>query len=482
MPDIRPVIRILGIILCVLAIAMLPSALIDRVAGHKEWLVFASASVGTLFTGLVLLLANRQRAIHLNTRQIYLATVLGWLIPCLFAALPFVHGATKLAFIDAFFEATSGLTTTGATVISRLERLPAGMLLWRAMLQWLGGIGIIVMAVAVLPVLSIGGMQMFRIEILSSSERAAPKAARVGWVILAVYVGLTAAIGVLLWLAGMRGFDALVHAMSTIATGGFSNYDRSIGHFRSEPIMLVTLFGMILGGMPFLLFFQFARGNWRAIVFDQQLRWYLGLMGLGGLAVAVWLGRARGLDIPDALLHGGFTVASVMTGTGFYTLDYSTWPGLPIAVLFFLTFVGGCAGSTAAGIKVFRFQFLFANALAQVRHLLRPHAIYLPTFNKKPIPGDVLESVMGFLFVYVLSFAVLAMALAALGLDFITAISGAASSISNVGPGLGTTIGPGSSFATLPGAAKLLLTAGMLLGRLEMFLVLVLFVPNFWRH
>ena len=482
MIDLRPVIRVVGIVLCLLSVAMIPSAIADASVGNPEWQAFVAAGGITLFMGLALVLGAGPEHRELDIRQAFLASTLAWVVPAFYAGLPFMLGPTDLSLTDAVFEATSGLTTTGSTVIAGLARLPPGILLWRGVLQWTGGIGIIVMAVAVLPVLKIGGMQMFRVEVTSPSERAAPRAARVGGVIVGVYIGLSLLLFAALWLAGMPAFDSLVHAMSTIATGGFSTYDTSLAYFNSARIDLIVFIGMVVGGMPFLLFFQAASGNWRAVFRDQQIHWYLGLMGLGAAAVTLWLMNSRGYDLVNALRHGAFTVASVMTGTGLTTIDYSDWAGMPIAILFFLTFVGGCAGSTAAGIKVFRFQFLLANALVQIRHLLRPHAVLIPTFNGKPINEEVLRSVMGFLFVYALAFAVLSMALAFLGLDFVTAISGAAAAISNVGPGIGPTIGPDSTFVTLPDLAKWLLAAGMVFGRLEMFTILVLFVPSFWRH
>ncbi|MBX9634529.1 MAG: TrkH family potassium uptake protein, partial [Magnetospirillum sp.] len=419
---------------------------------------------------------------HLSVRQTYLATAFGWIMPCLFAALPLAFGPAHLSTIDAVFEATSGLTTTGATVIAGLDRLPPGLLLWRSLLNWIGGLGIIAMAVAVLPVLNIGGMQIFRIQVGSAHDRATPHTARIGTTILGVYVGLTVALAAALWLAGLTRFDAIAHAMSTISTGGFGTYDTSLAHFDSALVDLIVCLGMILGGLPFLLFFLVAQGQVGRALRDQQLRWYLGLMILGATALSLWLLIGRSYEPLTAIRHGVFTVVAVMTGTGLTTMDYSDWTGLPVAILFFLTFVGGCAGSTASGIKVFRLHLLFANARVHVRQLLRPHAVMIPTFNNKPISEEVLESVMGFLFVYLLGFAALSMMLAFLGLDFITAISGAASALANLGPGLGESIGPGSTYAPLPDAAKLLLAGGMLFGRLEMFILLVLCVPAFWKQ
>ncbi len=483
MIDARPALSNLGRVLCILAVSMLAPALADALAGTDGWRSFLPSAGLTGFVGAALVLATRERVCQVMTvRQIYLSIALCWIVPCFFAALPMTGAAAHLSFIDALFEATSGLTSTGSTVMTGLNHRPPGILLWRALMQWMGGIGIIVMAVTALPALHIGGMQIFRAEVVSANDRAIPRIARIGNTIIAVYMGFTLVLGVGLWLAGMVPFDAIIYAMSTIATGGFSNHDNSLAFFNNGWIDGLIYVGMVLGGMPFLLFFQLTQGNWRRVVHDQQLHWYLGLLFLAGLGIGLWLFTNTGMSLLSAFHHGFFTVASVMTGTGLASMDYGAWTGMPSAILFLLIFVGGCAGSTAAGIKVFRLQLLYANALIQTRQLLRPHAVMVPTYNKKPIGEDVLESVMGFLFVYVFSFAVVAILLSLMGLDFLSSVSASAAAISNVGPGLGPVVGPAGTFATVPDGAKLLLSATMLFGRLEMFTLLVLFVPNFWKH
>lgn len=482
MIDLRPVISFVGKMLCILAAAMWLPAAVDFRDGHPEWMVFASSSGLTLFVGLALWLGTRTKRARRSVRQTYLSVTFGWAVPSLFAALPLVYGPLQLEFIDALFEATAGLTATGATVIRGLDVLPRGLLLWRALLGWMGGIGIVALAIAVLPDLAVGGMQMFRMEVPGPAERATSRGRRIALAILAGYCGATALLALCLWPAGMTGFEALVHAMGTISTSGAGTSDASVGHFDSPAVTLLITLGMVLGGMPFLLFFHMVRGNRRAVWGDHQLRWYFALLAIGTAGVALWLMGSRGLAPHDALMHGAFTVVSVMTGTGHFTLEFGNWGGMPAAILFFLAFVGGCAGSTAGGIKVFRFQFLFADALMQVRRLLRPHAVLIASFNRRPIPDEVLGSVMGFLFVYALAFALLSMALAFLGLDFVTSVSAAASSLANLGPGLGPEIGPGGSYAGLPDMAKLLLCLGMLAGRLELFTILVLFIPAFWRQ
>ena len=482
MIDFRPVLAIVGTILCLLAAAMALPAAADAMAGHPEWRVFAACGGLTLFVGLAMVLGARSGIAQLTVRQVYLAVTAGLVVPLFFAALPFAFGPLQLSLTDAVFEATSGLTTTNATVLGGLEGLPSGLLLWRALLQWLGGVGVVVLAVTVLPSLSVGGMQVFRVESAAPSERATPRTSRVGSTIVAIYAGLTAVLAAALWLAGMGGFDAWAHAMAIISTGGFSTADASIGHFDAVGIDVVVTVGMLMGGTPFLLFYQASRGNLGGLARDQQVHWYLAILLISTTAMALWLSWSRGLPAPDALRHAALTATSAMTGTGLFTLDFGAWDGLPLVILFFLVFVGGCAGSTSGGIKVFRLQFLFANALVQMRRLMRPHAVLIPSFNRRPIPDEVLESVMGFLFVYALGFAVLALALAFIGLDFMTALSGAASAIANYGLGLGGEIGPGGTYAGLPDAAKWLLAGGMVFGRLEMLTVLVLFVPAFWRQ
>lgn len=478
--DLRPILLIVGLLLTTLALAMLLPAVVDALAGSRDWRAFLAGSGVTLFLGQAIMLSNRTGSTRLTSRQTFLVTVLAWTAVAAAAALPFMLSSLHMTPTDAVFEAVSGVTTTGATVIHDLAKAPPGILLWRGILQWLGGIGMIVMALTVLPNLKIGGMQIFRLEGGEASEKVMPRAARVTSAVTLIYLGLTGLLAVALWLEGMTGFDALIHAMTTISTGGFSTSDYSL-MLITTPLMQVTIMvGMIAGGMPFLAYLQLLHGRTWAVKRDQQLRWYASLLLLGGGALALWLWMSYVQDPGDALLFGFFSATSILTGTGFVVVDYNQWAGLPLAILFFLMFVGGCAGSTAAGIKVFRFKILLANARVQILRLLSPHAVLIPDYNRKSIPDHVAESVMGFLFVYTLSFAVLAMALGMLGLDFVTALSAAASAIGNIGPGIGQ-VGPLATHAALSDTAKWLLSAAMIFGRLEMFVILVIFTPAFWR-
>lgn len=478
--DLRPIALICGLLLTTLAMAMLLPAAVDGLARHDDWLAFVAGAAITLFVGLATMLASRTGSIRLSTRQTFLVTALAWIVVPAAAALPFLLSDLALSPVDAYFEAVSGVTTTGATVIRDLDTAPPGILLWRGILQWLGGIGIIVMALTVLPALKIGGMQIFRLEGGETSDKVMPRAARVTSSVTVIYLALTAVLAVLLWLQGMSGFDALVHAMTTISTGGFGTSDYSLMLFTTPAMQITIMLGMIAGGLPFLVYLQLLHGQSWAVRRDPQLRWYASLLLLGGGAIALWLWVSYGQEPAAALLYGFFTAVSIMTGTGFVVVDYNQWAGLPLAILFFLMFVGGCAGSTAAGIKVFRFQILLANARVQVKRLLSPHVVVIPDYNRKVIPDHIAESVMGFLFVYALGFALLAMGLAMLELDFVTAISGAASAIGNVGPALGQ-FSPLTTYAAQSDAVKWLLIAGMLLGRLEIFVVLVVLTPAFWR-
>ncbi len=480
--DLRPVFFGTGLVLALLAVAMgLPTA-VDFAHGDADWQIFAASAGVTLFTGLALMASSHgARRDELSLRQVFLMTVAGWVAVCLAASLPFAFSGLRFSAVDALFEAVSGVTTTGATVLHGIGRAPPGILLWRALLQWLGGMGFLVMALAVLPALNIGGMQIFRLESGELGDRVMPRAATVTMSIMGLYAGLTGILTLLLWAAGMSRFPALLHAMSTISCGGFSTTDGSIGSWHNPAIDWTVLLGMLLGGAPFIIYLQIVEQRWQMARKNRQLRLYLRYFLVASLILALWLIIEQDAKPLVALRHAAFTAASVMTGTGFATLDWGRWSGLPVVVLFFLTFVGGCAGSTAGGIKIFRFQILYANARVQMGRLLHPHAVMLPQYDKKPIPDAVAESVLGFLFVYALSFVVVAMGLGLVGLDFWTSLSAAASALANLGPGLTPTVGPLTGFSALPDAAKILLAVAMLFGRLEMFIFLALFARGFWR-
>ena len=479
--DLRPVLFVVGILLITLSLAMALPAIADGITANPHWRVFLAASVFTLFIGTCLVLANRMREPRLTVRQAFVLTTVSWVVVAAFAALPFAFSDLNLSYADAYFEAMSGLTTTGSTVIVGLDDAPPGILLWRALLQWLGGIGIIVTAIAILPMLRVGGMQLFHTESSDSSEKVLPRAAQLAGAIGMVYLGLTISNGIAYWAAGMTPFEAVCHAMTTIATGGFSTSDASLGHFGNDAIEGIATVYMVLGSLPFVLYLQTVRGGWGALARDTQVRWFFGLVLFALLSLAGWLMAANGAAPTDAFREAAFNGISILTGTGYSTADFSAWGTFALPVFTLLMFIGGCTGSTTGGVKVFRMQVLASTSLSQIRQLIQPHGVFISKFNRRPIPESVPPAVMGFFFLFVVSFGLIAMGLALMGLDYVTSISGAATAIANVGPGLGETIGPSGSFAPLPEPAKWLLSAAMLLGRLELFTVLVLFVPRFWR-
>lgn len=480
MPDFRPIALVNGILLTTLATAMMLPAVVDLAIGNPDWVVFAAAAGASLFVGLAMALASRGADRRLGVREAFLMTTLAWLLLGIFAALPFVWSELSLSFSDAFFEAISGLTTTGATTIIGLDHAPPGILLWRALLQWLGGLGIIVMAIAVLPMLQVGGMQLFKIEAFDTSEKILPRATQISGSLTGLYILFTIVCAIAYHLAGMSVLDATIHSMTTIATGGFSSHDDSMGYFASTPIELIAIAFMMIGSMPFLLYIKAAQGRVGALVKDSQVRMFLTFIAVfSGLALIAQGQGEHGVE--HGLREAVFNVVSVMTGTGYSTVDYGLWGPFAVSLFFCLMFVGGCAGSTSCGIKVFRFQVLYQNISQHLKRVLHPHGVFVNLYNGKLLPDTVSAAVMCFFFLYFLVVGVVAVLLSIQGLDLVTALSAAATTVSNVGPGLGPTIGPAATFAPLPDYAKWTLSFAMLVGRLELFTVLVLLTPRFWR-
>lgn len=480
--DLKPLLQVCGSLLIALALAMLVPLLADLAGGHDDWEVFLASAALTLFVGAALVLANRGAGFtSLSMRQVFMLTTLAWTTLALFAALPLAFCGLDLSLADAVFEAVSGITTTGSTVITGLDSAPPGILLWRGILQWIGGIGIIVTGVAILPVLSVGGMQLFRSESSDRSEKVLPRSAQIASAIGGLYLGLTLACLLTYWSLGMSLFEATVHAMTTVATGGYSTSDASIGHFASPGIEWAATLFMAAGGVPFVLYLQALRGRPRQLLEDVQLHWYLAVLVSASLLLALWLVRERAVEPLMALRWAAFTATSIMTGTGYASTDYGLWGTFPLVILFFLKCVGGCTGSTTGGIKIFRFVVLYQVARMQITRLVQPNVVYRMTYNGRAIGEDSAISVMAFFFLFAVSFSVVAALLGALGLDYLTAMSASVTALSNVGPGLGPIIGPSGHFGDLPDAAKWVLSAAMLLGRLELFTVLVLITPLFWK-
>ena len=480
--DVRPVFHVIGYLVVILATAMLVPMFVDLAVGNPDWVVFGTASAVTLFFGVLLVLTSWTPTKTLHLRQVFLLTTLAWIIVCVFAALPFVFAETRLSFTDAFFESMSGLTTTGSTVMVGLDRLPPGLLLWRSLTQWLGGLGIVAMGIAVLPFLRVGGMQLFRAESSDRSDKVVPRASDLALALGWIYMTLTVACAIALSIAGMSIFDAICHAMTAVSTAGFSTRDSSVGAWNNASVEVVLIFFMVLGGVPFVRLISLARGDVGPIWRDTQIRWYLGFLAVVSVAVGAWLAEASGISWLQGLRLAAFNVVSIVTTTGYASTDYSLWGALAVSVFLMLTVVGGCTGSTTGGIKIFRFEILFMVIRVQSIRLYSPHRILPLTYNGKPVDNDIMVSVMAFGFVFVALLALFGVILSAIGLDLVTAFSGAATALANVGPGLGPVIGPAGNFAPLPDSAKWVLSIGMLLGRLEFFTVLVLLNPRFWMR
>ncbi|MEJ6575265.1 MAG: TrkH family potassium uptake protein [Emcibacteraceae bacterium] len=482
MIDFRPIWMISGIFLLVIGFGMLLPMAVDLSVGNSDWQVFALISGIVVFFGSILFLSNRGEYNEMTIQQAFLLTFISWLLMPAFGALPFVFSELSLSYTDAYFEAMSGISTTGSTVITGLDKAPPGILLWRSLLQWFGGVGIIVMAVAILPILKIGGMQLFKVESFNVSDKMLPRATQLATALSLIYVGLTIICAVTFWLAGMTAFEAVCHSFTTIATGGFSTSDGSVGYFDSALIDYTVTFFMIVGSLPFLLYLRALRGKNNVFYYDSQVRWFLTLIIILISLMTIWVWTNNIYNFEESLRYTTFNIVSILTGTGYATADYTSWGTMPIMLFFFIMFIGGCAGSTSCGIKIFRFQVLVSMCAAHFKKLLRPNSIFIPRYNGGPIDESITSSVLSYLFLFVVCYVILAFCLVLTGLDFVTAFSGAGSAMANVGPALGPIIGPSGTFQELPDVAKWLLTFGMLLGRLELFAVLVLLSPKFWTN
>lgn len=482
MLDFRPVFLVIGVLLATLGVAMLIPVLIDVGHDHPDWIVFFASSLITVFVGVTMWFTCRGAAARLGLREAFVLTSFVWIVAAGFAALPLYWSDLDLSYTDAYFEAMSGLTTTGSTVIVGLDHAPPGLLFWRSILQWLGGLGIVLMAVAVLPMLKIGGMQLFRAEAFDTPDKILPRAAQLAGTLIAVYASITGACAVSYMIAGMEAFDAFAHAMTTVATGGYSTKDASIAYFDSPAIEWIGTFFMIAGSLPFLLYIQAVRGNPHRLVRDDQVRAFFII--LAGMILLGWLAenQVAFADPATRFREAAFNITSIMTGTGYTSTDFGLWGPFATGVFLVAMFIGGCSSSTTCGIKIFRFVVMFENIRQHARRVVYPSGIFVMRYNGRPLSDGVSAAVLTFVFLYLASFAVLAVALNLTGLAPMTAISGAATAISNVGPGLGPEIGPAGNFAGLPDLAKWLLAAGMLLGRLEILTVLVLFLPAFWHR
>ena len=477
----KTVFFLIGILLIVLGTSMLAPYSLQIIFDEGSH-SFISASFITIFIGILFILANLEKEFKLNLKQTFLFSSLAWIMVAAFGSLPFLLSTQDFTFSEAFFESMSGITTTGATIISDLDSSPKSILLWRAIMQWLGGIGIVVMAITILPLLKVGGMQLFKMEGPDSTEKILPRTVEVAAIIISTYIILTLLCGFFYWIFGMTIFDSVSHAMTTIATGGFSTHNDSIGFFKNSNIEVVASIFIILGSIPFISYLKFTQGNKKVFFEDVQIRGLIYLLIISIIIMFLYLLLINyESNLFDKIRISSFNVISILSGTGYVTDDFGLWGKFSLIFFLLLMFIGGCAGSTACGIKIFRLQMLLIFLKNQIRKLISPNSVIITKYNNQKISENFINSVIIFIFTFLFIFLIIAMLLSISGLDFITSISGAASSISNVGPGLGDIIGPNGNYKNIPDISKWILSAGMLLGRLELFAVLVLFFPSFWR-
>ncbi|VAV96820.1 Trk potassium uptake system protein TrkH [hydrothermal vent metagenome] len=480
MADLRPVILIIGAMISLLGIFMLAPMLADLMTGHANWRSFAISMVITLFTGIIMLVGTKGGQLRLSVRGAFFLTTASWVLLCLFAALPFLLIEQPLSLTDAIFEAVSGLTTTGSTILSGLDEMNRGILLWRALLQWIGGIGIVVTAMAVLPMLKIGGMQLFSSEWFDPLGKFLPRAGGIAIGLSLVYLALTLACGGIYWLLGMPPFDAMCYAMTTVATGGFTNSDSSFGLYATGGADIAASVFMFAGALPFAAFILALNGRVGTLFRDSQIKAFFMVVVIFTLIASLYIWW-QGTVPPERVIRTAlFNVISIVTGTGYALGDFQAWGPAMAGMFFLLMFIGGCAGSSSCSIKIFRFQVAAEGLRVYIRRMLHPKEVDVMVYNGHPLPASALYSVLGFIFVFFACFAALAIGLSLSGLEPITAISAAATSITNVGPGLGDIVGPSGNFSSLPDIAKWMMATGMIVGRLEIFTVLVLFTPRFW--
>tara|TARA_B100000686_G_scaffold293233_1_gene322589 strand:+ start:3314 stop:4696 length:1383 start_codon:yes stop_codon:yes gene_type:complete len=455
-------------------------AIINFISEEKEWTIFASTGIISFFIGMTIILAFKSKKLKIGNKETFLLTFLAWFMLAAISALPFYLSNLNLNYADSFFEATSGITTAGSTIISNLEDASTGVLLWRSILQWLGGIGIIVMAVAALPLLHMSGLQLFFSEQTEGTDKLKESVKKIASSIIIIYGLFTLICALCLKFAGMSLFDAICHSMTTIATGGYSTHNDSIGHYNNLTIELIIMIGMILASLPFILFVK-SINNFRNILFDSQVKKFILLIILTIIIMALWLNIKININLFESLRISSFNVISIITGTGYSTSDFSEWGSFAIALLFIFMFIGGCTGSTTGGIKIFRLQILFAVITQQIKKIIKPHQVLKVSYAKSTLEDKTILSILTLIFLFIFSTLIVAAILCFLGIDILSSLSAAATAIAVVGPGLSTEIGPSGNFSQFPISAKWTLSMAMIIGRLEFFAVLILFIPSFWK-
>ncbi len=479
----KNIIRILGLLVALLSVTMLPPALISLIYRDGAGLPFTLAFLWCIFTGFLAWYPNRHEKTDLKAREGFLIVVLFWLVLASFSAIPLMLLETpNLSKTDALFESFSGLTTTGATILTHIDDLPHAVLWYRQQLQWLGGMGIIVLAVAVLPMLGIGGMQLYRAETPGpvKDSKMTPRIADTAKHLWYIYLGLTIACALAYWLAGMSGFDAVCHAFSTIAIGGFSTHDASMGYFNSPAVNLVCVTFLVIAGVNFALHYAAVQTkSLKNYIFDPEFKVFIGIqVVLTLICFSVLFSSGTYQDADQAFDQALFQSVSISTTAGFSTTSFAEWPTLLPMLLIFSSFIGGCAGSTGGGMKVVRVILLYLQGLRELNKLVHPRAIFSIKLGRKVLPDRVVEAVWGFFSAYAAVFVICMLLLLASGMDDITAFTAVAACINNLGPGLGEVA---ANFSAIDDMSKWVLIMAMLFGRLEIFTLLVLFTPAFWR-
>ena len=480
MSNYKTVFFTLGILQVILGISMVFPIIVQIIFGELDS-SFISASLITIVFGTLFFLSNLEHDRKINFQQAFLLTALSWISVAIFGSLPFIFSDLNLSITDAFFESMSGITTTGSTIITDLDSTPKSVLVWRAILQWLGGIGIIVMAITLMPIMNVGGMQLLKVSSGDASEKILPKTKEITIRLIIIYVALTLLCTLFYKIFGMKFFDSFTHSMTTIATGGFSNYNDSIGHFNNFKIEITSMIFIILGSIPFIAYIKYLSGNKKIFITDVQIKSFIKIIFFSILILFIYLVIFNKSFSEISLRSISFNVISILTGTGYVTTNFDTWGNFPLIYFLILMFIGGCAGSTTCGIKIFRVQILYLFLVNQLKKIIYPRGIFFIKYDGNNVDDKFMSSIISFIYLYIIIFFFITALLSLSGLDFVTSISAAATSISNVGPGLGTIIGPNGNFSQLPDFSKWVLSFGMILGRLELFAILVLFLPSFWQ-
>ncbi len=480
--NLKPIALVSGTVICAVGFFLFIPLITEIIYKTESWQSYAVPILLYLIVGGSLVITNRNIDLKISLKEAFIITVLSWLLLTFLCAVPFLYTKVSLGIVDALFESMSGVTTTGATTLNNLESLPKGILIWRAFLQWLGGIGIVVIALFILPFLRIGGMQLFHLEGDDPYDKSLPKISSVIKKIFIIYLTMTISLIFLYYIFGMVLFDAIAHSFTTISTGGFSTHDKSFAFFNNDKILLVAIIFMIIGSLPFLVLVQTSNKNLFAIFKDHQVRVFIFILSIAIILIFYFANNYIDGNYLNKIVAVSFNTISIISGTGYISENFENWGNYASVLFLLLMFIGGCAGSTTGGLKVFRFQILFKYINLHLRKMLKPHSIIAGRFNGKKINETTFESVMIFFFAYIMTFSASALFLSFSGLDFLTCISASASAISNVGPGLGDIIGPEGNFSSLSSYSKLVLTSTMFLGRLEMLTIFVLILPSFWKN